>query len=415
MAIILAILRAIFVGVIAGELKATFIASQQARVRRAAASLDPEVAEDQKDEWLRELDALSDRPLAAIKFTQGLGRAARSIAAAPSVRPTSPPEESNGDAVEEPRVGGVRGIKTVDPPMGRPAVATALRERSRPIFLAMLLLTLLAFAGWIALSQQGAGPRESPQSVLQQAFDRPHSTASPTWADVCGSEPGYDAPSWAKTKLRALYLGGSTDRNAGAAPGASAGCTGPTLIARGGDGKLVYTVAKDASDSVRSVATVSKDFGSAIFLAPAAERVLGLIRTHHDIGGWPRTAAGRGDYYGVTTAEGTAILMRSGPVIDNGSGDVHGYVLLRPTAASLWMKAMRQHGSWLWAVPGGIQRNGEERIKLVDNLQTNEIVATIFVDRTAGTARVAGERPRGSTHGDDLSQHEVESYASRAQ
>ena len=260
------------------------------------------------------------------------------------------------------------------------------------MLVAMALMTVLALTAWLAL-QPAASPRESPQSVLQQAFDslRPHSAPSgAAWADVCRTEPGEDAPSWAKTHLRALYLGGSAARSTDPAPGASGGCTGRTLIPRGGDGNLVYTIAVDESGSMSSVATVSKRFGPAIFMAPAAEPTFQLLRTYLDIGGWARTPVGHGDFYGVTTPKGTAILVRPNIMRGDGSRQAEPYVTLMPAAAARWMKAMDDASSWLWAVPDGTV-NGKQRIRLVANLATSTAVDTIFIDPATGRARLASD------------------------
>jgi hypothetical protein len=173
---------------------------------------------------------------------------------------------------------------------------------------------------------------------------------------------------------------------------------------------FAYAEGKDEAGTLKSIAIVSERYGPAIFLAPAAKRVLQMIERYRDVGGWPRTRAGHGDYYGVETPYGTSIMMRPAPIWDDGSGRTRGYVVLLPAAATLWMDAVRRFGSWLWALPGGTV-HGKQRITFVANLQTNRIVGTIFVNRTSGEARVAGQRSSGSTYGRDLVQGQVEAFA----
>jgi len=231
------------------------------------------------------------------------------------------------------------------------------------------------------------------------------------WSDHCSALPGADTPALAET-FRRLYLGEPALENVTPPPGAkSGGCTGPTTV-YGDD--LAFVTGMGEDGTMKSLGLISKIYGVAMFLAPAARRVREMIKRYRDLGGWPRTLAGHGDYYGIKTPFGTGILMRSAPVLDNGSGRTQGYVWLPPAAASLWIQATRLHGSWLWARFGGIEKNGEERIKFVSNLETNQTIATIFVDRKTGTARKAGQISSGSTQGPDISQDEVQSYAKGA-
>jgi hypothetical protein len=234
----------------------------------------------------------------------------------------------------------------------------------------------------------------------------PSPTPKREWADECPWEPGAGAPEYAREPMKKLYLGprlSSVDPPPGAGEG---GCTGLTTTYPG----FAFTEGRDEGGTLKSVAVVSKSYGPAIFIAPAAKPVRALINRYKNIGGWLRTPAGHGDYYGVKSPYGTCILMRPAPVRDDGSGRTQGYAVLLPAAASLWMDAMRKHGSWLWAIPRDTV-HGKLRIKLVSNLQTNKLVDTIFVNLATGEARLAGEPWSGSTYGRDLSQSEVQSFA----
>ena len=207
--------------------------------------------------------------------------------------------------------------------------------------------------------------------------------------------------------LRALYLGGSAERGSDSAPGAAAGCTGQTLFSKGDQDGFAYVIGTDSSGSMLSVGTTSKRFGSAIFLAPAAKPVHRLLSTYLDIGGWPRTAVGHGDYYGITTPKGTAILMR--PSVVRSDGRAKPYVTLTPAAAALWLKAMHDASAWLWPIPGGTI-NGKQRIKLLSNLATNTAVGTIFIDSQTGRARLASHNAWHDS-GQRIDRAEIQSLA----
>ena len=63
--------------------------------------------------------------------------------------------------------------------------------------------------------------------------------------------------------LHALYRGGMK-LNADPPPGMTGGCTGPPIFPLGRDGGVVYVEGQDPDGEIKSVAVVSKRFGSAI-------------------------------------------------------------------------------------------------------------------------------------------------------
>lgn len=262
-------------------------------------------------------------------------------------------------------------------------------------------------AGGAKKDDRGKTERGTGREDLVDPPSRPQTK----WSDLCPLLPGADAPGFAAEQLKRLYLGPQLD-NADPPPGAEqGGCTGLTTVI---DGHFAFLEGKDDTGALKSVAVVSKLFGPAIFLAPAAKRVRKLIDRYRDIGGWLRTRVGRGgDYYGVRSPLGTCILMRPAPVLADGSGRTQGYVVLPPAAATLWMQTMRRYGSWLWALPGGLS-NGKQRIRLVSNLQSTTVVETLFVDHKTDTARVASQRSWRSAYGVDLDQDEVKRFAAGA-
>jgi hypothetical protein len=94
--IALGILRALVVSLLAGEVKAALAARLRSRLERAVALLPPHVADDLGDEWRAELEAYTERPLAALRFAQGLQVAASAIAAAPPTAPERTSESPTG-------------------------------------------------------------------------------------------------------------------------------------------------------------------------------------------------------------------------------------------------------------------------------------------------------------------------------
>jgi|tagenome__1003787_1003787.scaffolds.fasta_scaffold20974625_5 hypothetical protein len=77
----LSLLRGVVTSLVVGEVKGVLMDKLQDRARHAATMLSNDVAEDVLDEWLAELEALTDRPVSAMRFARGLRKAASAIAA----------------------------------------------------------------------------------------------------------------------------------------------------------------------------------------------------------------------------------------------------------------------------------------------------------------------------------------------
>jgi hypothetical protein len=269
-------------------------------------------------------------------------------------------------------------------------------------------------------SPPAPAPVPPPPAPTQAKPTRPPATGLQTqWDKICPFDPGDGAPAWARDNLHALYLGGMK-LNADPPPGTTGGCTGPPIFPLGRNGGVVYVEGRDPDDpdgEIKSIAVVSKRFGSAIFIDTAAKPALRLVKMYRDIGGMPRINAGDGQVDGVRTPlGGPAILMRPGTVRGDGSGRAQDYLVLRPAAAALWWRATEDHGSWLWALPGQ-PFNGKRRIHLVANLITREIVKTILFDPKTGLARLGTGRPLRrwlGPVGAPIDQQELESYAKTA-
>jgi hypothetical protein len=255
-------------------------------------------------------------------------------------------------------------------------------------------------------------PAPSPSPSLRPEPPPAPSGGVQEWADSCPSDPGLRAPRWARDRLHALYLGGMR-LNADPPPGITGGCTGPPIFPSGHDEGFVYVEGRDSDGELKSVAVVSKLYGSGLFIAPAAKSALALIKMFHDIGGMRRTNAGDGQVYGVKTPLGTAILMRSGTMLGDGSGRAQDYLMLRPAAAALWWRAVQDYGSWLWALSGG-KVDGKQRIVLMANLLTRARVKTIVFDPATGSARFDRSSRWCGPEGIAINQEQLESYAGTA-
>lgn len=90
------ILRGVLTSLAVGEIKGTLKTHLERRVHLAVAELPADAADDQAAEWLAELDALSERPLLALRFTRGLQDAACTIAA------DFPPQGADQNLAEDP-------------------------------------------------------------------------------------------------------------------------------------------------------------------------------------------------------------------------------------------------------------------------------------------------------------------------
>jgi hypothetical protein len=185
-------------------------------------------------------------------------------------------------------------------------------------------------------------------------------------------------------------------------PGAiQGGCTGPVYSPLGNEERFAYTVGTDSTGRVMSVGVVSRRFGPAIFILPAAKPVLKLIEMFGIIGGTPRIPVANGDLYGVHTPSGTVVLIRPGTVLPDGSGVAQEYVTLRPAAVTVWLRLMAQYGAFLWPIEAS-RVNGKQRFRLVADLVTSETVASLFVDPVTGRAREGGKADWEGPVGDEI-------------
>ncbi len=164
----------------------------------------------------------------------------------------------------------------------------------------------------------------------------------------CSTKPGSGAPEpWANVISR-LYLGPEL-LGTGQPPGTeTAGCTGPIHRVRTSHGLFVWTEGTSPVSGATLSIAVGSRYGSAIFLAPAVEPVMALIKRFGIVGGSRRFDAGTGDFYPVHTPAGTFILIRR----EKGTGRSAGsYAIIPPAVAEAWVTAQAEVGEFLWPVP----------------------------------------------------------------
>lgn len=275
-------------------------------------------------------------------------------------------------------------------------------SRTRTVIVYAMLLS--AFVGVTAAADVG----------LQKAVVRPHSAhpirvnhgnteprppasgngggsaeASPVPANVprpCPHQPSFEAPAWARDDLDALYYG--TERlKATPPPGDEVGgCTGRAIVPTAQHGMFVYTLGRNAFGELRSVAVDSLEFGPAIFLAPAAQRVLTLLeRGVAPLGGYPILQVAGGDAVAVTSERGTFALVRGSKHLP-GSELATPYAELPPTAATAWVGAMKELGAWLWPQPPRVE-GGMRQYSLVIDRTADDAVKIVVYDPSDGSAR----------------------------
>lgn len=138
-------------------------------------------------------------------------------------------------------------------------------------------------------------------------------------------------------------------------PGVADTCS-RTETVPGADGLVVTTQWDRVTGQIRSVAVLSLAMGPALYIAPAAQMVLRLIREYGVLGGPPRQIAGPGDCYLVRIpARGTLVLIRR--QFTRGAGLTEPFMVLPVAVAVAWRDQMREHEHWLWPVltvrPGG--------------------------------------------------------------
>jgi hypothetical protein len=239
----------------------------------------------------------------------------------------------------------------------------------------------------------GSARTQGTKSSKAPAADNTTSTTQLTWESTCGSLPSYGAPEWAESQLNALYLGGSLDFNgqpvhAELPPGAEGGCTGRAVVPLYTQGEFVYTI----GGSTRSVAVDSKQFGPAIFLAPAARRVLSIIKEQlGPVGGTAREKVRNGDFLSVSTELGSVMLVRQQEHLEGQSDEAYPYTELPPAAAEVWVQAMRQRQVWLWPYLSASDR-GSETFTLVRDPISRIAVEHITYSKQERDATYEGQR-----------------------
>jgi hypothetical protein len=241
-------------------------------------------------------------------------------------------------------------------------------SRTRSVILIAMLATAATAAG-AAIQQATTPPPRRPHGPARHAQSptrkRPHHSPKgklgerqagklasppprkPTWEEVCPTLPDLGAPSWAGPILDSLYLG-EQPLEANPPPGTAGGCTGNATVPESLHGAFVYTIGRDASGEILSVA-VDSPLGPAIFLAPAAQRVLGLIEAGVEpLGGYPTMDVASGDVEAVISPRGTFALVRAEKHLPGSASVATPYVVLPPTVTTAWIGAMRERGIWLW-------------------------------------------------------------------
>lgn len=258
---------------------------------------------------------------------------------------------------------------------------------------------------------------DAPRSEAKPAAVPPPHPSDEAWNEVCdGWSPGRDAPDFAKEVIRRLYLGPQIAHADPPPGGRTGGCAGRTLTTPDHAHDFVYAIGSSADGVERSIAVVSKDravFPPGIFLAPAVRHIKKLIKRYGQVGGSKRRDAGRGDYYtvGISRYE-TALIVRATKTHGD-EGVARDYVRLLPAAATLFLHAMRKHGTWLYAIPDG-SVHGLRRIRLVADLDMDHTIKTILTDDNTGASRYGGDPSSLRRVGEPLSGVELENLARRA-
>ncbi len=232
----------------------------------------------------------------------------------------------------------------------------------------------------------------------------------------CRFSPGAGIPVWAWRKLYALYYGGA-NLNATDPPGTDiGGCPREAFVLRPPKGGFVYAIGRGEDGEILSVAATSHQRGSAIFLAPAAQRVIELI--HEGVvplGGYPRVdirGDGReGDMVSITTPRGTIVLVRSRKGLRDRPEYATPYLELPVAVAAAWTAAMRAEGSWLWPLAPR-RREGVTVYRFSPSADGRGPETSIAHDTETATATAGGFEYRPPQV--QLSQIELEEFAKRA-
>jgi hypothetical protein len=227
----------------------------------------------------------------------------------------------------------------------------------------------------------------------------------------CPHMPAFGAPAWAREDLNALYFGGK-QLNATPPPGEIGGCTGRAIVPAAQHGSFVYTIGRNALGEILSVAVDSFKFGPAIFLSPAAKRVLELIHAGHaPLGGYPTRDVAGGDYAAAKTAAGTFVFVRGTKHLPGLPNVAVPYQRLSPVIARPWLAAMTELNTWLWPLPPVV--DGELKgFGFASEPEATKAAVTIAFRPAVGTALWNGVTYERSA--EQLNQVELERLAGLA-
>jgi hypothetical protein len=257
------------------------------------------------------------------------------------------------------------------------------------------------------IGRQGATPHMSSTASGAQATSHARD-----WSSRCLHLPGFGAPEWAQPYLNALYLGGM-DLHANSPPGTAGGCTARAISPTAEGGSFVYTVGRGAEDEVLSLATVSRRFGPAIFLAPAAKYALALIEHGRGpVGGLPTITAANGDVSAIMTELGTFALVRPEEHIPGEPNLAAQYVELPPAVSTAWMSAQREVGHWLW--PRLTKRTGAGETFLLATQPAGERGLSVDYEPATGDARRAAVSVPYEEPSPELNEAELSRFARTA-
>ena len=176
-----------------------------------------------------------------------------------------------------------------------------------------------------------------------------HSTESVQQSE-CATPPGTGAPPEMAKEIMLLYEGPPQQRTGHAPGSAVAGCTGP--VHRLGPNRDLFIWTEGTSPQSHAVLSLAIDSngefgGASLFLSPAVEPVLSLIKRFGAIGGIRRFDIGTGDFYPVQTPLGTYLLIRREKGTEQAAKQ---YRVLPPAVAQAWTTAIRNSGMFLWPV-----------------------------------------------------------------
>jgi hypothetical protein len=307
----------------------------------------------------------------------------------------------------------------------KPPWSPSLSRTRTVILYAMLVSTFVAFtaAADVGLQQiavedppaeETANPGTTqPPSSPGEGAGQNHDLAGTSESEwQCPHPPSFGAPAWARSDLDALYYG-TKDLNATAPPGNDVGgCTGTAIVPVAEHGAFVYTIGRNELGEIRSIAVDSLEFGPAIFLSPAAQRVLALIEDGlTPLGGYPTMQVAGSDAVAIITERGTFTLVRGAKHLPGSPELAMPYVELPPTATTAWVGAMHEQGDWLWPLHPRPTGEGREYPLAVDRTSTNPPIVVSY-DAGEGTA----QRDQYSYYLPEpqIGQRELEAYARTA-